>query len=99
MRRHANTTKSWMNAITFAEAGEWDTAREMVPESANNREISWLQKIFMAVSFAEAGMPEEALRITENPQISNRFSDDFMATIGLRGIRMTYGVLAIESGQ
>lgn len=94
MKKAPSNIKSWMTAITFAEAGEWQTAQEMIPDSGSNKEISWLEKIFMAVSFAEAGLPEEALRITAKLQPP---TENFMTTIGLGGVRMTYGVLVLES--
>ena len=53
--------KNWMSAITFAEAGEWATAREMMPDGMVNKKISWFSSIFMAVAFAENDMRDDAL--------------------------------------
>jgi hypothetical protein len=55
--------KDWWSAVAFAEVGEWDTAREMIPDSKPNTEIGWLGRIFAAVAFAEEGLHDEALRI------------------------------------
>lgn len=88
--------KSWTSAVTFAEAGEWEIAREMIPDILENREISSFSKTYMAAAFAEEGMPEEALRIMDAREGQSRQREDFMEKVGLRGIRMTYGVLAVD---
>jgi hypothetical protein len=51
-----------MMAATFAEAGEWDTAREMAPVTELSRDPTWLNRIFMAITFAESGLHDEAIR-------------------------------------
>lgn len=88
--------KNWMNAITFAEAGEWATAREMMPDGMVNKKISWFSSIFMAVAFAENDMRDDALSCLKATPVASHQYDDFMKTVGLAGIRMTYGVLAVE---
>lgn len=95
MKKTAHDQKGWMNAITFAEAGEWATAIAMLPEGHGKRAFAWLQQTFMAAAFAEAGMPEEALLLmnSQTPQ-ANSSADAFLQSIGLGGIRMTYGVCA-----
>ena len=95
MQKTATRYQGWMNAITFAEAGEWDTARQMMPKGRSRHAIGWLQKTFMAAAFAEEGLPEEALRImaSQSP-LANSSADAFLNSIGLGGIRMTYGVCA-----
>ncbi|MDT8335466.1 MAG: hypothetical protein RQ753_07190, partial [Desulfurivibrionaceae bacterium] len=73
----------------------WDIAREMMPASRPNAKISWLQKIFMAVTFAEAGLDREALLFLDEhtvPQAKNSFLD----VVGLSGVRVTYGLLPAE---
>lgn len=86
-----------MTAVTFAEAGEWDTARAMMPSSRRKNKISWLQKMFMAVTFAEAGLHGEALRLIDSRQQENHYTEGFLDAVGLRGVRVTYGVLAAEA--
>ena len=50
----------WMDAITFAEAGEWETARQMMPPAINRMDsISWFERTFMAVAFAEEGLHKD----------------------------------------
>ena len=85
-----------MTAITFAEAGEWETAIEMLPPS-RKKGTSFMEKMFMAVTFAEAGMPEEARRIINAPEPSPFELDDFFAKIGLKGVPVTYGVFHVEA--
>lgn len=95
MKKTANPEQSWMNAITFAEAGEWDIARQMMPNGRDRHAIGWLQKIFMAAAFAEEGLHEEALLVMDNPlPLANASTDAFLRSLGLGGIRMTYGVCA-----
>lgn len=93
-----NTFDKWMTAITFAEAGEWETAKNMAPVSIQSRAINQFQKIFMAAAFAEEGLHAEAVRLSESPNIQAvPATDDFLQSLGLSGIRMTYGVFATES--
>jgi len=54
-----------MMAAVFAEAGEWDTAREMAPEVELPKEISWLDRVFAAITFAESDLHDEAIRNLE----------------------------------
>ncbi|MBI5556730.1 MAG: hypothetical protein HY885_03770 [Deltaproteobacteria bacterium] len=99
MKRNATEYKSWTNAITFAEAGEWETAREMIPQEMANRKVSWFFRMAAAVAFAESGMQDEAVRMSETDSYvspASRRKGDFLDTVGLSGIRMTYGVVAVE---
>lgn len=96
MKQFLRNLERSMNAITFAEAGEWETAIEMLPPLPRNR-IGHMEKIFMAVSFAEAGMPEEARRIMNTSEPSAIELDDFFAKIGLKGIPVTYGIFQVEA--
>jgi len=92
-----NTFQKWMTAITFAEAGEWETAKRMAPISIRSRAINQFQKIFMAVAFAEEGLHAEAVSLAECPSLQTPSADDFLQSLGMGGIRMTYGVFATES--
>lgn len=94
-----NTFQKWMTAITFAEAGEWDTAKNMMPISIRSRAINKFQKIFMAAAFAEEGLHAEAVSLAESPNLQVPSADDFLQSLGLGGIRMTYGVFATESNR
>ncbi|TAN41646.1 MAG: hypothetical protein EPN22_14255 [Nitrospirae bacterium] len=98
MKRIFDTFSSWMNAVTFAEAGEFETARQMMPTpKKGNNQLTWFDRIFMSVTFAEAGLPEEAVEIMNLKPVKNYGSSDFLETIGLKGIRITYGTMPIEA--
>ena len=97
MKTSQETHRNWMTAISFAEAGEWDTARAMIPSTRRTDKISRLQKIFMAVAYAEAGLHAEALRLINTCQQKSHVVEGFLDAVGLRGVRVTYGVLAAET--
>lgn len=93
------TLQKWMTAITFAEAGEWETAKNMMPVTLRSRAINKFQKIFMAAAFAEEGLHAEAISLAECPDLQTPKADDFLQSLGLGGIRMTYGVFATDSAR
>ena len=85
-----------MISAAFAEAGEWDTAREMAPEPQMSSEPGWLNKIFMAITFAESGMHDEALHFLEPARAGSRgFNSVTLNDIGLKGIQLAYGTVSI----
>jgi hypothetical protein len=63
MKQTMDQYKDWRIAVAFAEVGEWDTAREMIPDSKPKTTIDWFGRIFAAVAFAEEGLHDEALQI------------------------------------
>lgn len=90
--------RNWMSAITFAEAGEWKTAREMTPSSRPGILSERLRTIFMAAAFAEAGLHGEALQLLgRQAPTENRDNNNFLDAVGLSGARVTYAVIAAES--
>lgn len=93
-----DTFQKWMTAITFAEAGEWETAKKMAPVPIRNRAINQFQKIFMAAAFAEEGLHAEAALLAKSPNLPPG-GEDFLQSLGLGGIRMTYGVFATDSAR
>lgn len=89
---------SWMTAITFAEAGEWEVAREYMPRGKGLfvRLADLLEKNCMAAAFAEEGLHDDALRLATDGhrhQQTPAFGD-FLDTLGLRGVRIVYGSLS-----
>jgi len=85
-----------MVAATFAEAGEWDTAKKIAPVTKLSKEPTLLNKIFMAVIFAEAGVYDEAIRLMGPKTERNRgFNSAVAEDLGLHGIRLTYGTVII----
>jgi len=87
--------KSWTTAITFAEAGEWQTAQSYLPATRRSRILAWLERMGMAVAFAEAGLPAEAQRYAE-PQtaLSPSPGRNFLELCGLDQVHLTYMVMS-----
>lgn len=97
MKTTTDKQRNWMTAITFAEAGEWEIAREMMPATQTTKETDWLQKMFMAITFAEAGLHQDALHCLEGDHHHHRPGrNNFLDAVGLRGVRVTYGILSTE---
>jgi len=74
--------QDWMKAITFAEAGEWETAQTMIPAPLTSSTISMTENIFMAAAFAEAGEWETARQMIPETQADatlNVFEKTYMA--------------------
>ncbi len=94
MASRKQSHQSWTTAITFAEAGEWDTARSFMPPTKRSRLAIWLEQATMAVTFAEAGLPEEALRYVTIPTSTPASSRNFLELCGLDQAHLTYGVIS-----
>lgn len=93
MKNESNNERSWMGAVTFAEAGEWETARAMTPLPRKSRWAEFFEQTMMAVAFAEEGLPEEAKRLAGMKRPQKRINN-FLDSIGLRrDVRMTYAIL------
>jgi hypothetical protein len=71
----------------------------MAPVSIRSRAINQYQKIFMAAAFAEEGLHAEAVILAESRTLPAPGAEDFLQSLGLGGIRMTYGVFATESAR
>ena len=96
MKNFIQKFQDTMISATFAEAGEWDAAREMAPEHHLSRKPTWLNKVFMAITFAESGMREEALSFLEPAGTGNRgFNSASLNDIGLKGVQLAYGTVSI----
>ena len=96
MNNLLNKFQKNMVAATFAEAGEWDTAREMTPVTKLSKELTLLNRIFMAITFAESGLQNEAIRLMGPAVSRNRgFNSVIGEDLGLHGIRLMYGTVTI----
>jgi len=85
-----------MMAATFAEAGEWNTAREMAPDIELPKETTCLNRIFAAITFAESGLHNEAIRLLGPAVVRNRgFNPVFAEELGLKGVQLMYGTVSI----
>lgn len=93
MKNKTNSDRNWMSAVTFAEAGEWETACAMAPLPTKSRWSELLEQTLMAVAFAEEGLHEEAKRLVTGKQPHMRHNN-FLDSIGLRrDTRVTYAIL------
>ena len=100
MKKAMDTFQKWMTAITFAEAGEWDMAKQMSPPvHAPSREINRIEQCYMAAAFAEAGLYEDAIRIADGLDYQVPAADNFLQSLGLNEVRVRYGVLAVDSAR
>lgn len=97
MKNTMNEERSWMDAVTFAEAGEWETALRMAPLPSKSRWAEFFERTFMAVAFAEEGLHEEARVLSGAKQIAPKRIKSFLDSIGLRDVKMTYGILQEEA--
>ncbi len=92
-------------AITFAEAGEHDTALKIMGEpSARKTNKNWLgalNNIFTAITFAEADCHDIALNYVDQiPAFKTEKAfesrpvklQDFAAAVGLDGIELRFGL-------
>ena len=93
-------------AVTFAEAGEHETALEMMNQPATEkRSKNWLDalnNIFTAATFAEADCHDMALdylgaqpaaktqKVIEYQPVKLK---DFAAAVGLEGVQLRFGVV------
>jgi hypothetical protein len=79
-------------AVAFAEAGEHETAIQMIGGHTTMKERAgiWetLSKYFAAAAFAEENCPEAALQI-----IGGAKRNSFLETVGLKGVKVWYGSL------
>lgn len=93
MNNENESNRSWMNAVTFAEAGEWETARAMIPLPKKSTWAALLEQAFMAVAFAEEGLHEEARRLMGGSRQPPARIRSFLESIGLENARLSYCIL------
>lgn len=96
MKRTIKKFQDYMTAAAYAEAGEWDTARKLIPENILSNKMTWLDRVFAAVTFAEAGLQNEAVRILTPTADRGRKMHTFNPEdLGLKGVRLLYGTVSI----
>ena len=83
-------------AAAFAEAGEWETAREMIPKKKVRTGLTWFEKHFTAAAFAEAGMHDEAVRLVSGEGSIYPSGSDVLEKLGLRGVHLSFGYVRIN---
>lgn len=68
----------------------------MTPDVELSKEPTWLDRIFMALTFAESGLCNDTIRFLELVEYTNRaFNSTAAHDLGLPGIRLTYGTVTI----
>lgn len=92
----ADDDRDVMIAVTFAEAGELETARRYAPAPGAGRFLEWLERHLLAAALAEEGLRDDALRILrgEPGPEAGRGEDALDALLRERGLRMSFGVLS-----
>lgn len=87
-----------MTAVTFAEEGEWETARRYAPPGRPGALRAWIERHLAAIAFAEEGLFDEALRTAGAalpvPAPRPHEEDALDALLLARGVRMFCGVLS-----
>jgi hypothetical protein len=84
-----------MIAVTFAEAGEWETARVYAPPRGRGRLGAWIEGHLLAAALAEEGVRDEALRLVGAVRARPQPDRDALdALLRARGVRMFSGVLS-----
>ncbi|HBI15244.1 MAG TPA: hypothetical protein DDY20_06980 [Desulfobulbaceae bacterium] len=96
MKRMLEQFQKMAMAVTYAEAGEWNTARELVPDAKPSTELNWLEGHFAAVAFAESGLWEEAVRISSGRGVSRPRGKDFYESLGLKGVHLSFGYVTVN---
>lgn len=91
-----STHLSWATAITFAEAGEWETARSFMPSIRQSKAAAWFQDLCMAVTFAEHGLHDEALRLLSagSGAAAPSRKVNFLELCALDNVRCTFATLS-----
>jgi len=83
----------WSSAVAFAEAGDRDMAVRMLGLAPVGGRVP-IEDVFTAVTFAEAGLPEVAMEFLGKRSSSGaRESDGFLSAVGLKGVRVWYGLV------
>jgi hypothetical protein len=80
-----------MNAVTFAEANEHETALSFVPAKATRRKKTVLDDVMTAITFAEAGLADTA---REFLQVRGRKAK--AARLELPGVKVWVGSIPVE---
>jgi hypothetical protein len=93
-----NTMKRFreiMTAATFAESGEWETARNFIPDVKLSHRQTWLDRIFSAITFAEYGLHSEAVSYLLPSKVKSKCTSSVTDDLGLKGVRLVYGTVMI----
>lgn len=104
MARFTEKFNAYFSAAAFAEAGEHETALQMVQAVDSRQEkksaiLDNLRKTFAAVAFAEEGLHAEARAILDPAPAKVRKTwsteDSFLDLVGLQNVRVRHMVLQV----
>ena len=105
IKQREGAMRKWIEktfaAVSFAEAGEHDTAMKIAAIQHNSRKVpkflNAIQKTFVAISYAEAGCHDMVLEFLgkETVKSSDRSLETFLNTVGLKGIRVSYRLVRV----
>ncbi len=97
MGRWREKIERLFSAVAFAEANDRDSALQMMGVSPSTRRVS-IDDVLTAVTFAEAGCPELAREFLGEKEAPPRAEPvDFAAAVGLKGVRIWYGVAQVAA--
>jgi hypothetical protein len=98
MRNMAARFRMTMAAAAFAEAAEWETARQLAPEAERKCRITWWDRMFMEITFAEHGLRADTAEGAgcRGGRPAHDRGDD-LCGLGLQGVHMTFGVIQVEA--
>jgi len=99
MKKFLEKMEKIFAAVPFAEMNEDEGALQIAGLRARRRKnlaASW-DRIFAAVTFAEANCPETAEQLLGKRRVSENTLtlDSFLESVGLKGVRVCYGVMNI----
>ena len=83
--------EDWLTAVTFAEAGEHETALRLIDRQVARKKRSTLDDLMTAITFAEAGLVETA---REFLQAKDPVPDPIH--LELPGVKIWYGMATIR---
>ena len=89
----ANKFQKIMMAATFAEVGEWETAKDLAPSVELSSRQTWLDRFFSAITFAEYGLYNDAVSYLKQARVKNEKSVSITDDLGLKGVRLVYGTV------
>ena len=67
----------------------------MIPEVKLSRKLTWLDRIFAAITFAESGLHNEAVCQLEPVVAKSKYATTFADELGLGGVKLIYGTISI----